>query len=419
MGPVSNTLAIAAVTSTMRHVLHESLGGAEPGAVGGADVTTLRPSDLATEAVLDDGAAGLNVYLYQVTPNHAWDLHDLPTRHSSGTLARPPLAALDLHYLVTAYGDDSALEPQRLLARGALALSATPVFTRPVITAAVVKYGLGDTAFLADSDLADQSELVKVSPAPLSLEEVSKLWGAFSTPYLLSVGYTATVVLLETYAVPHAALPVARRALDVRPLHRPEIADVTVASGGPPVTGATLVVAGSSLLGAHTFVTVGEHRITPEPESTTTQVRCVIPPGVPAGLRALRILDVVPADPASGSPERISAQSGSWPWAVVPTVGAVSVAGGTVRIPVTPQIRAAQRVSVTFGRLAGGAPGDPEVLGVAVPPVDEASAPLATVEIPVADLGSGTWLVRIEVDGVASHPSMSGDTYDGPAVTLP
>jgi len=34
---MSNTVAIAAVTSTMRHVLHESLGGAQPGPVGGAD----------------------------------------------------------------------------------------------------------------------------------------------------------------------------------------------------------------------------------------------------------------------------------------------------------------------------------------------------------------------------------------------
>ena len=124
---MSNTLAIAAVTSTMRHVLHEALGGAQPGPVGGADVTTYRPAQLSDADTVGNAASGLNVYLYQVTPNHAWNLTDLPTRHGDGSLARRPVAALDLHYLVTAYGDEEALEPQRLLARAALALASTPV----------------------------------------------------------------------------------------------------------------------------------------------------------------------------------------------------------------------------------------------------------------------------------------------------
>src|SRR6478735_8051816 len=174
---MSNTLAIAAVTSTMRHVLHEALGGAQPGPVGGADVTTSRPAQLSDADTVGNDASGLNVYLYQVTPNHAWNLSDLPTRHGDGSFARRPLAALDLHYLVTAYGDEEALEPQRLLARGALALATTPVFTRDTIAAAIAKYGVDATGFLADSDLGEQTELVKVSPTPLSLEEVSKLWG--------------------------------------------------------------------------------------------------------------------------------------------------------------------------------------------------------------------------------------------------
>ena len=58
------------------------------------------------------------------------------------------------------------------------------------------------TAFLADADLADQVELVKLSPTPLSLEEMSKLWGVLGTPYLLSLTYTATVVLIEADVTP-------------------------------------------------------------------------------------------------------------------------------------------------------------------------------------------------------------------------
>ena len=43
-----------------------------------------------------------------------------------------------------------------------------------------------DTAFLAESDLVDEVERVKVSPNPLTLEEMSKLWGILHTRYLLS-----------------------------------------------------------------------------------------------------------------------------------------------------------------------------------------------------------------------------------------
>jgi hypothetical protein len=416
---VSNTLAIAAVTTTMRHVLHESLGGPEPGMVGGSDVTTYRPAQLANADTVDDGDAGLNVYLYRVTPNHAWNLADLPTRRGDGTLARRPLAALDLHYLVTAYGDDGALEPQRLLARGALALAATPVFTRPVISAALAKYAVDDTAYLADSDLADQTDVVKVSPAPLSTEEISKLWGTFSTPYLLSLGYTATVVLMEAQVTPRAALPVLERGVDVRPLSRPELLDVAVEGGGPSVTGAILVLTGSALLAAHTQVTLGEHRIAPESDSTTTRVRATIPASVPAGLHGVAVLQLTAADPVTGAPERTRGQSGMLPWLVQPRVGTVSVVGAIVRIPVTPAVQEGQRAAVTFGRLAGGLPDDPAVVGATFAPLARADAPATHLDVATARLPAGTWLVRVEVDGVLSQPTMTGDTYDGPAVPLP
>lgn len=416
---MSNTLAVAAVTSAIRHVLHEALSGAEPGPVGGADVTTYRPTQLADADTVDDGDSGLNVFLYRVTPNHAWNLADLPTRRGDGTLARRPVAALDLHYVVTAYGDDAALEPQRLLARGALALAATPVLTRDVVLAAIAKYGTGDTAFLADSDLADQAEVVKLSPDPLTTEEVSRLWGSFSTPYLLSVGYTATVVLLEAQITPRDALPVLRRELDVRPLRRPELQDAEVDGGGPSETGATLVLAGTDLLEAGAVVALGEHRIVPDAGSTTTRVRVTIPPSVPAGLHAVRVLHVDPPDPTSGEPERVRAQSNALPGLVRPRVGGTSVVAGSVRVAIVPDLREGQRATVTFGSLGGGPPGGPDVVGVTFPPLASADAPADRLEVPAADVGSGTWLVRVEVDGVVSRPTRSGEVYDGPAVTLP
>ena len=50
---MSNALAIAAVTSTVRFVLDLALQAPQPGQVGGAKVTTLRPDRLADAVVKD------------------------------------------------------------------------------------------------------------------------------------------------------------------------------------------------------------------------------------------------------------------------------------------------------------------------------------------------------------------------------
>ncbi len=414
---MSNTLAIATVTSTVRHVLHEALSGNEPDPVGGADVTTYRPTQLSDADTVGNDASGLNVYLFQVTPNHAWNLSDLPTRRPDGSLARRPLAALDLHYLITAYGDEEALEPQRLLARGALALASTPVFTKATIEAAVAKYGADATSFLNHADLADQGELVKVSPTPLSLEEISKLWGVLGTPYLLSLAYTATVVLIEASVTPRQVLPVRERAIEVRPWTRPELLQVSVTGGGPAVTGAEVVLTGSGLISGNTFVSFSGTRLTPDAASTSSHVVCTLPDAVPAGVHAVQVLHVRPADPVAGTPERRLASSNSMPLLLRPTVGTITKTAAEVRVALSPPMTEGQRAGVSFARLSGGAPGDPPVVGATYPPVE--GAPVSQLVIPRADLPNGTWLVRVEVDGVESLPTMSADRYDQPAVTLP
>jgi Pvc16 N-terminal domain len=216
---MSNVLAIAAVTSTIRYVLERALGGTQPGPVGAARVTTSRPDSLGRT---DDGGAdvpkGLNVYLYRVTPNHAWNLTDLPTRRTDGALTHRPIAALDLHYLISGYGDDGELDPQRLLGRAILALAVNPVLTRDLVAAAMAEYGDDPaTAYLTAADLGDQVELVKLAPSPLSLEELSRLWGVLAAPHLLSVTYLATVVLIEADLTPATAPPVQEPVLEVSP----------------------------------------------------------------------------------------------------------------------------------------------------------------------------------------------------------
>ena len=163
--PVSNFQAVATVTATLSETLQEAVGVDVPG----AEVTPARPD-------LPGGGTpktGIHVFLYQVTPNPAWRNADLPTRNASGDLVDRPRTGIDLHYLLIFYGDESKLEPQLLLGSAVRTLHTLPVLTRSMIrrTIAGVTYG-----FLSKSDLADDIELVKFSPLPLSLEELSKLW---------------------------------------------------------------------------------------------------------------------------------------------------------------------------------------------------------------------------------------------------
>ena len=57
--------------------------------------------------------------------------------------------------------------------------------------------------------------MVKLTPEPLSDEEMSRLWAVFGSQYRISVGYVASVVLIKRPhppGRPHRCAPPARGA---------------------------------------------------------------------------------------------------------------------------------------------------------------------------------------------------------------
>jgi hypothetical protein len=394
---MSNSLAIAAVTSAIRYVLDRALERTHPGQVGDAAVTTLHPAKLVTTDLA--GSAGINVYCYQGTPNHAWNLTDLPTRRGDGSTVKRPIAALDLHYLLTCYGEETRLEPQRLLGRVVGALAATSMLTRGVVTAALDLYSGDDTEtpFLAASDLAEEVELVKLSPATLSLEEMSNLWGMLDTPYQLSLTYLATVVLIAADVTPKVALPVRRRALTVSPSGPPRLASVTTDPADQAAgTGSTVVVRGA----------------------TADEVRVVVADTVPAGVHAVQVTHRSPAGP-TGAPSRVVATSNAVPLVVRPSVNVTGIDADAVTLAVSPPLQAGQRATVVLGRLPGDSPEDPTDVTLVLPPLPEEEAPQPSLVVPSDDIPEGRWLVRLQVDGVDSLPDLVGETYAAPSITLP
>ena len=167
----------------------------------GADVLTERPDSAPL------GQPRVRLFMYQVSPNGALRNNDLPTRAANGNVMKRPTVALDLHYLLAFYGNESELEPQRMLGAAVRDIHAKPVLMRRMIEDAIAS-----EPFLAESNLADAAEQIKFTPLALSLEELSKLWSVFfQAPYALSVAYQGTVVLIESEENAQAALPVLRR----------------------------------------------------------------------------------------------------------------------------------------------------------------------------------------------------------------
>ncbi len=268
---MSNHLAIATVTAGLVQVLQTPVENA----VFGATVSAVRPNGTGN-GTPDKGA---NLFLYQVTPNTAFRNADLPTRDPRGELVQRPRAALDLHYLLTFYGDEIDFEPQRVLGAVVRTLHARPVLTRDMIYAAQ-----NANSVLAESNLADEVEQVKFTPIALSLEELSKLWSVFfQIPYTLSVAYMGTVIFIESELTPRGVLPVRDRNLYVKPFRQPVIEEVTAEGelNEPIVVGSSLVIRGRQLRGDDTRLLLAGNEVTP-PDVTDTRISLQLaPPDLP------------------------------------------------------------------------------------------------------------------------------------------
>lgn len=193
---MSNALAVAAATVTLRSLL---IGG-----LGIPDVT-IKPPDTARKGLTGNQ---VNVFLYQTAIDAAWRNRDMPPV-KSGETGQPPLP-LCLYYLVTAFGEgEDESKAQQLLGRAMSVLH-----DHPVLDATEIKQATETD--VAGSNLHEQIERIRITPQPLSLEEVSKLWAAFQTNYRLSAAYQVSVILLESTRPSRTPLPVLTQGKDDR-----------------------------------------------------------------------------------------------------------------------------------------------------------------------------------------------------------
>jgi hypothetical protein len=212
---MSSPLAIGAVSAVLRNLLDNGL--VEAGAAMG---TTVHVSAVAPDRIdLDklEETPRLNVFLYRVTPNQGWQNAGLPSRSaiSGDRLTNAPLA-LDLHYVLTAYGRID-FEAEILLGYAMHLLHERPMLDRAAIRRALspspLDVSMLPPAFqaLTASDLADQVELIKITPTSMSSDDMSRLWSAIQSHYRPSSTYQVSVVLIEGTKPAVTPLPVLSR----------------------------------------------------------------------------------------------------------------------------------------------------------------------------------------------------------------
>jgi Pvc16 N-terminal domain len=419
---MSNALAIAGVTAVLRdlldsgvieHQITDTLGA-------GVTVSALPPDQIAIEGTA--AAPRLNLFLHQVTPNAALRNTMLPMRDTAGRRTANPPLALDLHYLLTAYGVQE-LQAEVLLGYALLMLHETPVLTREAIRTALqpspVSAALLPTVFqaLRAADLADQLELLKITPQNLAGEEMSRLWSALQARYRPTAAFQVSVVLIERRRPVAQALPVLTRGSFNATLQREE--GVIVAAGlSPPfptlegllasahetpstlLPGDAVQLVGHHLAGTNRSLMLRNQRFGIEqavalPDGTAetglTFNLPVLPAALPAGVWQLELRVQRPG-------EALPRTSNTLPLALaprltsLPPVAASRDGNNTVSITMAfePAVRVGQKVSLMLD--SREAPAEPFTTSTQQLTFRFADAPPA----------GGSALVRLSIDGVHS-----------------
>ena len=433
---MSNSLAISGVTAMLQYNLGIAYSSADPPFTSLPTISCLAPDQV--QAALGGATEAenqVNLFLHQVTHNPGWRNADLPSLGPDGKtkLKNPPLA-LDLHYLLTVYGSDN-WQAEALLGCALLALHDNPVLSRADIANAFIAMGLtpppntGPWAqYLSTSGLADQIEMIKVTPSTLGREEMAWLWTALKADYRPTYPFQATVVLMQSLQPVSLALPVLRRQVQATPVQPAQILKIRPGGDVGAAPGDTVVVTGE-FLGGVTQVALASEKFgafppIPAANATNASFSFVLnqSPPLPAGVyslagqicdssgNVLQSTNVAPIALAPSLPTQIAAAT-SQPGGVAVQVSSIS-----------PAISERQQASLALS---------------AIGPIT-ASNPYFSVSAPLAEPISGsatncvflfpstlplgkTLLARLIVDGVPSpvevdwtqHPPK----FTGPTVT--
>ena len=388
---MSNSLAIAAVTATLRNLLIQGLTSE----ADLADTTvTMQPLDRARTN--GQTANQMNLFLYHVLPSAAWRNMDPPWGVKPGETATPAIG-LNLYYLVTAFGRDN--DTQRPFSHQLLGRAIGILNDHPLLGADEIK------AALVSNDLWNQVERIRITLQPFSVEEIAKLWTGFQTQYRLSIAYEVAVVLIDSRRATQAPLPVLTRGKNdagilAQSSVLPPFATLDTVELPARQTSAhlgdTIKINGQLLDGDDVQVQFSHHawdapKLVPARSHSSQSIEVDVPndgTAWPAGnyLLAATISTAGEAGPPTNQVAIAIAPSitSSLPVTIKRVRGTA-----TLKLTCSPELAPKQQIAVMLG---------PNVFPV---PIPNAPTSEITVQIPAAE--PGEYWIRLRVDGVDSQ----------------
>jgi Pvc16 N-terminal domain len=394
---MSDARAIAATTMALRQLLLARIPERDP------DLTDLQVTTNAPDQARG-GLTGsqLNLFLYQVVTNAAWRNFDVPGRVRPSERGHPSLA-LDLRFLLTAWGrgdgDTDAISHRVMGAAMAV------LHDQPLLGPEAVRNALATA-----EPLPPLIERLKITPLPLGIEEISKLWAAFQTQYRFSCAYEVTVVLIESERERRPAPPVLRRGDGNRgPVAfaeaAPALASVRLPDDRPGISpGETLTVLGQRLHAAPLEAVITRHGSEDEIVAATTTdaeldtLSATLEPTAPwrAGVWTVAV--------RRRHPDGTAWLSNAVPFAIAPTVHALAPTLGTDTLELdlftTPPIAAGQKVAALVADLTA----EPESTAAATLPPPAPPHDATRLQFRLARPRPGRHAVRLRVDGIDSQP---------------
>ena len=424
---MSNALAIATITAVLKDLLENGLvKDSIITSVGDVIVTALSPDRISVET---DARVQLNLFLYQVTQNRNADWVSRELRSDRSRLmgeprsTNPPLA-VDLHYLLTAYGAKD-FQTELLLGYAMQLLHETPVLTRDIIhtalknvstvnTSSILSQALAD---LSVSALADQIGQIKVWPEFLDMEQTSKLWSALQTHYRPSAAYQASMVIIDSRSLNKPVEP------SVIPFSQPLVEQVIAPAevGQLIFAGSTLVIRGKRLRSDLTRIRLsGSETLLVPQEIQETQISLPLPANLYAGVQSLQVVHTMMRT-AGMSQHQVESNVVAFVLQpkIVASVERVQgsdqeLRSANILVKFSPKVNKTQRVVLLLNEVtSGGALAYSFAVALRTDDTD-------SLAIPIKDVQAGTYFVRVQVDGAQSPLRMNqAGEYDSPQVTIP
>lgn len=435
---MSSALGLAAVAATLQQLLESGFAElklADVLASTGALVSCLAPDRIDRSA----DQSRLNLYLYNQQRNPGWANLGLPSRDSRGERVGNPALALDLYFLVSAYGAED-FHSEILLGAAMQILHETPGLGREAIKA-LLKPGPSKPSLpkeLELAGLADQLEQLRITPLNHSMDEIARIWSTIQVPARPSAAYQVSVVLLEVQKSQRTPLPVLARNLYAVPLRSPRLDRVETIDGAPILPDSSLRLTGANLRAQSVQLRLNGLDISAGISQLGNDslqfdlLAPALPEGLQAGVCTLQVVHPQlmgnPPQPHSGQESNLLAlvlnpQAGFSvePGASSQVVDGQTYRSGAISVTCTPAIGPRQRVRLLLNEKNPPADRAPRAYSFSavdgngvLPPAESTSS----VTIEFRHVLQGSYLARLQVDAGSSPLNLGADgRFSGPEVS--